>query len=150
MNENLNLVEILKDAPVGLELYSPLFGKCFLHGISEDKKYPITVKHKNENGCDICSNFAITGHYYHNVDGECLLFPSKYQRDWSKFKLNTLNIDDPVMVSDDSIWSFGFYRGDLKVSRLKGHNNGCEYKYIVPFKDFDPINLDNNINKSII
>lgn len=27
MNENINLVEILKDCPKGTEFYSPIFGK---------------------------------------------------------------------------------------------------------------------------
>lgn len=30
MNENINLVEILKDCPKGTKLYSPLFGEVTL------------------------------------------------------------------------------------------------------------------------
>lgn len=33
MNENINLVEILKDAPKGTKLYSPICGECELNKV---------------------------------------------------------------------------------------------------------------------
>ena len=84
MNENLNLVEILKDCPKGTKLYSLIYGDVELEKISNDEndKYPIFIRlHANTIDC-----VAKDGRYIGIYDGECVLFPSKDQRDWSKFK----------------------------------------------------------------
>ena len=91
MNENLNLVKILKDCPEGTKLYSPVYGDVelekviqveddFLSSI-EDDIYPIKIK-LNNNSLD---NFTKDGRMFVDYNGECMLFPSKDQRDWSKF-----------------------------------------------------------------
>ena len=84
MNENLNLVEILKDCPKGTKLYSTVFGEVELEKINNDDndKYPIFIR-LHDNTID---DVAKDGRYIGIYDGECVLFPSKDQRDWSKFK----------------------------------------------------------------
>lgn len=83
MNENINLVEILKDCPEGTKLYSPIFGEVFLYKISQ-VGYPISIKTLNG---DI-AKFNEYGMYYNEyAHAECVLFPSKDQRDWSIFKV---------------------------------------------------------------
>lgn len=47
MNENLNLVEILKDCPKGTKLYSTIFGKVEFDCVKEQKEYPIRVLLEN-------------------------------------------------------------------------------------------------------
>ena len=79
MNENIDLTKILKDCPKGWKLYSPIFGEMKFSKIG-DNDYSIIVTHD----CHTAS-FTKEGFYYADVDGECLLFPSKEQRDWSKF-----------------------------------------------------------------
>ena len=49
MNENLNLVEILKDCPKGTKLYSTVLGEVNFMGIKENATYPIIVKINDEN-----------------------------------------------------------------------------------------------------
>ena len=44
MNENLNLVEILKDCPKGTKLYSTIFGDVKFEEINEDRLHPIIVR----------------------------------------------------------------------------------------------------------
>lgn len=83
MNENINLVKILKDCPKGTKLYTPITGEVIFMGIREGDKYPI-ITHTPDKAHKI-HNFTIEGKYYDSKDGECLLFPSKDQRDWSKF-----------------------------------------------------------------
>ena len=78
MNENVDLTKILKDCPKGFKLYSPLFGEVVFEGISGDV-YPITLSHT---GREALVTFTKEGFYYDNQDTECLLFPSKEQRDW--------------------------------------------------------------------
>lgn len=79
MNENIDLTKILKDCPKGWKLYSPMFGEIDFLKI-HDNVYAILATQ----GCHSAS-FTKEGFYYADTDGECLLFPSKDQRDWSKF-----------------------------------------------------------------
>ena len=80
MNENLNLVEILKDCPKGTKLYSILFGEVEFEGVHSGSH---TIGYTTRTG----RRFDITreGKMFEDYDGECTLFPSKDQRDWSKF-----------------------------------------------------------------
>ena len=86
MNENLNLKEILKDCPIGTKLYSSVYGEVELEEVHLINKpdYPIEVRLSN-NSLD---NFATDGRLFAEHNGECMLFPSREQRDWSKSKPN--------------------------------------------------------------
>lgn len=75
METRINIAEILKNKPQGVKLYSPIFGDCTYCYITND----ICVKKQY----NVMSYFNFEGLY--NADGECLLFPSKSMRDWSKF-----------------------------------------------------------------
>lgn len=86
MNNQINIAEILKDAPKGTKLFSPLCGECSLVGIKKGGVYPIVVA---PNDCADSSeflHFKENGNYQNYVDAECLLFPSKDCRDWENFK----------------------------------------------------------------
>lgn len=80
MNENLNLVEILKNCPKGTKLYSTIYGEVEFDSI-EKETYLVTLMTRHNNPTYVTSN----GKYSIFFDGECTLFPSKDQRDWSKF-----------------------------------------------------------------
>ena len=88
MNENLDLTKILDGCPEGTKLYSTVNGEVIFQKVASFScDYPITTtaynKNKNstKNAC-----FAKDGTYMLDYDGECVLFPSKEQRDWSKFE----------------------------------------------------------------
>ena len=84
MNENLNLVEILKNCPKGTKLYSTIYGDVELEKVYlKDDEYPIEIKIGE--GSDM-TYVANDGRLLGDFPGECTLFPSKDQRDWSKFK----------------------------------------------------------------
>lgn len=78
--EKINIAELLKDCPRGMELYSPLCGKCVFDSLNMG-----TIICKKQNTQDIA--FTSEGYYMLPVfeDCECMIFPSKDQRDWSKF-----------------------------------------------------------------
>lgn len=100
MNENLNLVEILKDCPKGTKLYSPIAGEVFFKGIDTGNDYPIDV---STNGTpESMLSFTCGGLYYEELEGECLLFPSKDQRDWSKFNPKKPKFDPKTLQPFDS------------------------------------------------
>ena len=81
MNEKIDLTEILKYCPVGWELYSPVLGEVTFKEITDDEDYPITVDCEDWGA----ESFTAKGKLYIKDNGECILFPSKDQRDWSKF-----------------------------------------------------------------
>ena len=83
MNENIDLTKILKDCPKGTEFYHAGYGKVWFCGINLDCSYPIRLSFSEEISDDEC--VTSKGFIHKNYDGECLLFPSKDQRDWSKF-----------------------------------------------------------------
>lgn len=81
MNENLDLTKILKDCPKGTKFYSRCLGSVEFCKITSDNYIEITDK----NG--YCIRFKPNGIYQHSEeDSEIDLFPSKDQRDWSKWQ----------------------------------------------------------------
>ena len=78
--EKVNIAEILEDCPKGTELYSPICGKCNFNFI-QFADSTITVSNKTG-----VYYFAKDGTYTRAIDAECLLFPSKDNRDWSTFR----------------------------------------------------------------
>ena len=81
MNENIDLTKILKDCPKGTKLYSTVYGVVRFDEIDKDKTYPISLY--TNTACIF--NVTSDGRLAKNYNGECTLFPSKDQRDWSKF-----------------------------------------------------------------
>lgn len=78
-----NIAEILTGYDgKGIILYSPLYGNVELLGIQTDSLYPIVCRAFYND--DICQ-FSLDGRV-NFANSECLLYPSKDQRDWNKFK----------------------------------------------------------------
>ena len=143
MNENLDLVKILKYCPRGTKLYSPLCGEVVLNSVDEYCiDYPIEVN------CDIGQlTFTRDGRLYDELpDSECVLFPSKDQRDWSKFTApwykkdkfdpKTLKPFDKIIacLDEQGIWCcelFSFIEENTNLIKCCG----AYYKYCVPYND---------------
>ena len=101
MNENLNLVEILKDCPKGTKLYSPAYEYVELVSVSLDEcaKYPIEIKDRY----GVSDGITKDGRIYEEFNGECMLFPSKEQRDWSKFNVKKAKFDPKTFQPFDKV-----------------------------------------------
>lgn len=83
MEAKINIVEILKDKPQGTKLYSSACGKCKLEEV-DDKSFKISFYNSKfgfMNGGE--GYLDKNGKLYD--DGECVVFPSKEMRDWTKF-----------------------------------------------------------------
>jgi hypothetical protein len=150
MNENLNLLEILKDAPKGTKLYSTIWGE--MEFISVESFW---IKCLSSKGVEW--SFEPNGKLSASSteDGECVIFPSKEQRDWSKFNLD-LPIDTPVMVKTADLysdWVIRYYntKNTTFCAGKKQIDNAdsTKWRYIVPVKDFDFENLESNKERSI-
>ena len=140
MNENLNLVEILKDCPKGTKLYSTLYGEVEFNRINKGEKYP--VRYINSEGDELIA--TAQGLLMARFDGECTLFPSKEQRDWSKFKVKkpkfdpkTLQTFDKVLVSDsdECRWRCGFYSHTRENEEYKYITMQWGYKRCIPYNN---------------
>lgn len=119
MNENLDLTKILDGCPAGTEFYHLIFGQVALREII-DGEYPIIVEPIINT---TRSSLTKSGRLNDKYDGECLLYPSKHQRDWSKFERfwdkskkerfdsNTLQPFDKVLVRDflSDNWAADFF-----------------------------------------
>ena len=81
MNENIDLTKILKDCPKGTRFYSTVFGEVSFIEVYPDDMFPIIIRYNKR----YVTNLTASGKLKIECDGECILFPSKDQRDWSKF-----------------------------------------------------------------
>lgn len=116
MNENLNLIEKLKNVPIGTEFYSTIFEEVKFEGFYTNGLEDERIKFMNRKGLP----HAITkeGHLYKGYpNAECTIFPSKDQRDWSKFEYDPIAIGTPVMVRVAGMWLLRFYAGQGECSK---------------------------------
>ena len=142
MDKKLNLVEILKDCPKDWELYSPMFGKVKFRNIVQGD-YPIVVELSDT----FYEGFMADGKFTQKYDGECMLFPSKTQRDWSKFMApwykkekfdpKTLQPYDKVLVRDylDDPWKVDFYSHKNVNTEHLYRCVGNSYRFCIPYND---------------
>lgn len=77
----INIFEKLKDCPKGTKLYSPICGEATLYNLRNKERYPILVKTLTGS----ILKFNSFGKNYECSDAECMLFPSKENRDWNNF-----------------------------------------------------------------
>ena len=141
MNENINLTKILKDCPKGWKLYSSIHGEVQF-GYINNGDFPIVVELFDSSDVD----FTKDGKLYSGYDGECVLFPSKEQRDWSKFtapwyKKNkfdpkTLQAFDKILLRDEcGKWHCGSFSHINKDDNYKFGYFELKYKYYIPYND---------------
>lgn len=101
-----NLVSILKHCPEGTKLYSPIYGEVTLYSVNNRRIDVIATNCSNETNHIAFSRLGRLILGYSNA--ECVLFPSKDQRDWSKFRIPTkkgdvimFNGQVPCLVTGD-------------------------------------------------
>ena len=126
--EPLDLTKILKGCE-GQTFYSVISGEVTLDQICSSSEYPIkvvTVSSKTTN------SVTAQGLHFSFTPGECILFPSKENRDWSTFKPK-IPFGTPVMISNNGThW------------KLKKFNGILQNTYIVPVDKFDFSNFEAN------
>ena len=147
MNENIDLTKILKNCPKETKLYSTVLGYVTVEKIkNNDVEYPIIVNCKN----DVLDHFTANGKMLIDYEGECTLFPSKDQRDWSKFTApwykkekfdpKTLKPFDKVIVRDDQLecWRCAFYSHQKKRKKdiiYRYATTTSSHVYCIPYND---------------
>lgn len=148
MNENIDLTKILKNCPKGTKLYTPVWGEVVFIEVKKYKKclYPICI---NTNASTSYTCLAKDGRYITNrEETECILFPSKEQRDWSKFSApwykkekfdpKTLKPFDRVLVRDSCAYSWRcalYSHTKENENTFKYVTGGSAYEYCIPYND---------------
>ena len=134
MKEKINIAKILKDKPRGTKLYSSACGKCELKE-ADDKIFKVSF-YSSKSGFMIGGEgtFDKNGNLYD--DGECIVFPSKEMRDWSKFawKRGDVLISDCGFVCIFKEWASDDYT----------KFNGCYFDGMPNAETAKYSKLDNN------
>jgi len=159
MNENLDLTKILKNCPKGTKFYSAIDGEVEFVEITQDKPALVCLA---QHGGTFC--YFKDGRFFKDK-GECILFPSKKQRDWSKFEIPkpkvkvTLHPFDKVLGKDTGT---NTWRADFIMNFEKGTNYPCRciswrFKQCIPYnkdtahllgtKDNSPIDYEIEFSK---
>ena len=145
MNEKIDLTKILKDCPKGTKLYSPYCGEVYFNHIDDSGTYVICIF--TERGYRFLTK---EGLYINKEDAECILFPSKEQRDWSKFTApwykkerfdtKTLQPFDKVLVRDNlsEWWRCAFFshiRKEEEATLYRYATTANVYVHCIPYND---------------
>ena len=155
MSKDIDLTEILKNCPRGAKFYSYIFGEdTHFMGVSSHQgdARPIFIYGKYGEG----QNFCLTrkGHAYADNYGECCIFPSKDQRDWSKFTApwykkekkvkperfdpKTLNVFDKVLARVYlGAWFADFVSvpGDDELCDIPSLVGSSNFNEVIPYND---------------
>ena len=107
-----NLVNILKHCPEGTKLYSPIFGEVTLYSVN-NRIIDVIVTNCSDETTHIA--FSRLGRLILGYsDAECVLFPSKDQRDWDKFRIPTKKGDVIMFNGQVPCLVTGDYSQDIK------------------------------------
>ena len=150
MNENLNLCEILKGLE-DIELYSTIYGIVKFKKINISDKYPI--KFTDKEGKIGLQSVTKDGKHYVHTKGECTLFPSKEQRDWSKFK-KPIPEGTPMMCKGrEDVWMLKYYKC-YKIEEDKHYVKDVVvgesfYSNVIPYDEFNPNDIGESLKHDI-
>ena len=148
MNENIDLIKILKDCPKGWKFYSSIYGDVAFRGIENDSANPIKFFLLDEDNIEKYGSCTAQGLYAPYYKGECTFFPSKDQRDWNKFTASwykkekfdpkTLKPCDKVLVRDSCScsWRCTFYSHTRETpNTFKYVTGNSVYECCIPYND---------------
>lgn len=147
MNENIDLTKILKGCPIGWVFYSSVYGNVIFRRIENSSDLPIKFFFTGKDNVERCGRVTEQGLDSPLYNGECTFFPSKDQRDWSKFvatwrkkeKFNpkTLKVFDKVLVKDihSHHWHIGIFSNYIENDTFPYKCVGNNYKLCIPYND---------------
>lgn len=131
----MTILEIIKKLNIR-KGYSPIYGECKI-SIKIDGTAIIVSKGENHL-------------HFLNKDGkilpegECLIFPSKDNRDWESLRNEIIPYNTPILVSDNGEdWYLEYYRINYDYLKLN-------WNYAVLVSEFDFKNPESNIKKSLL
>ena len=139
----LNLCEILKNCPEGTELWSDNYGIVKFMNVATEWDTPIRVKLTN----GFIARYTEEGWCDKRFPANCLLWPSKDCRDWSKFTApwlkkerfdpKTLSPFDRVLARNHGShrWTCDLFSDIIDGNECMYHCIGSYYRYCIPYND---------------
>ena len=144
MNENIDLTKILKNCPKGWEFYSPFMGDVKFYEVDQ-KVNTVVVILKSGGLCDFNEDGTI------ELEGitsdEIMLYPSRDQRDWSKFTApwykkekfdpKTLQPFDKILARNvhSENWNCDIFSNINDNEPYKYNTISNYWKYCIPYND---------------
>lgn len=117
---NVNIGEILKDAPRGLKLYSPIFGEVELNCVYD------TVGERNAietfDSRRYSRLFSSNGKFHNCPDGKCMLFPSEKHRSWVEWQKVLFKRGDVISDGEETYIFRSKGNVNLRITTKKGLN----------------------------
>lgn len=162
-----NILEVIKKAPEDHVYYCTVFGYCNCSG-SDDDEYPIRCDILSDADRGTMSSLTKDGKFFEDTpDSECVLFPSRDNRDWEAFERELDGVKDnnsrfnPPAYDTDS-YKNGVLSGYYQVVGMTeinlDHGNYKEFPYIdfqidgkkyrVSTEDMKRLAMDNADNKT--
>ena len=101
MENKINIAELLKDCPIGMELDCAIFNDVTLYRIdtSSENEYPIRIETKNGNFLDLTKY----GTYSNVEESKCVIFP-KGKTTWEGFVPPCEFKDGDIVATTDGLW----------------------------------------------
>lgn len=109
--KDLNLYELLKDCPKGMKLYTTVWGEVEFVKLC-DVGMIIVLPTSNPYNTNDTKCLYSDGRF--TIDGECIIFPSKENRDWSKF--HRPFVDGDILTNERG--SIFIYKGPMYYNKL--------------------------------
>ena len=140
--EKLDLTKILKNCPKGWKFYTSVWGEVEFIGFSSES---VDFLFNTIVGTIVDVHININGTYC--GFGECIIFPSKEQRDWSKFTApwyKTERFDPKTLKPFDRVLVRNFKAYKWKCEHFSYFNEGNDYpckctsnsySFCVPYND---------------
>lgn len=148
MDKNIDLIKILKNCPIGWEFYSSIYGNVAFCRIEADTDCPIVFFFIGKDKVERYGRVTERGLESPVYNGENTFFPSKTQRDWSKFTApwykkgrfdpKTLKPFDKVLIRNipEESWCCCFFShicNDIEYFKYITTTSG--YQFCIPYND---------------
>lgn len=132
----VDIAEKLKNVPKGFKLYCTLVGDVLFESIKDGDNIKVCTDRNHFVSHHIFNRYGL-----YDSDGECLLFPSKEQRDWSRFSFESkvshnFKPFDKVIVRDniDGVWKADIF-SHMSESNRFACTGGCSWRYCLPYNE---------------
>lgn len=146
MNENIDLTKILKKCPKGWKFYSSIHGNVEFLTINNNSNYPIRFLFVDKYREGESGSVTKEGLTIKSYNGECTFFPSREQRDWSKFTApwykkekfdpKALKSFDKVICRNGlNVWHCDFFSSFMETWACPYVCISGSYTYCIPYND---------------